>query len=263
VVGGHFRVVRGDVLGYMVAMAEPTTLPEQLARSLIGDGYAFVAAAQMRAALEAVGSLSDWARFAGSWEDLGLDRYMADGGRYRRRRHAAFAVEKGGALVRKPHQPHYQSRDYNPLNGGIARWFQPISDVIAGGASLQTILRLCQGLFGSLVPEIERWHVEVHQFRIEAASEQPGRPTPEGLHQDGVDFVFVLLVSRVNIQSGVTQVHALDRRLLGSFTLTDALDAALTDDNRVLHAVTAVQPLDPAKPAHRDVLVVTFRREAR
>ena len=29
-------------------------------------------------------------------------------------------------IRRKPHQPHYQSRDYNPLNGGIERWFEPV-----------------------------------------------------------------------------------------------------------------------------------------
>ncbi len=39
------------------------------------------------------------------------------------------------------------------------------------------------------------------------------------------------------------------------------MDAALVDDSRVYHGVTAVHPLDPAKPAFRDVLVVTFRRE--
>ena len=44
-------------------------------------------------------------------------------------------------------------------------------------------------------------------------------------------------------------------------TLTDPLDSAVTDDNRVYHGVTPVTPLDPAFDGHRDVLVVTFRRE--
>jgi len=35
----------------------------------------------------------------------------------------------------------------------------------------------------------------------------------------------------------------------------------LVDDARVMHGVTAVEPLDPALPGTRDVLVVTFRRE--
>lgn len=84
-------------------------------------GFSFVAADDMRAPLEAAG-LRDWEGFGASWDDLGLDTYMADGGRYRRRRHAAFALSADG-IRRKPHQPHYQSRDYNPLNGGLERWF--------------------------------------------------------------------------------------------------------------------------------------------
>ena len=71
----------------------------------------------------------------------------------------------------------------------------------------------------------------------------------------------VLLIRRRNVAQGTTTIHAVeDRRLLGSFTLTDPLDAALVDDARVYHGVTPVEPLDPAEPAYRDVLVVTFRR---
>ena len=40
--------------------------------------------------------------------------------------------------------------------------------------------------------------------------------------------------------------------------LTDPFDAALVDDTRVAHGVTPVEAIDPALPAYRDVLVVTF-----
>src|SRR5579871_3664331 len=98
-----------------------------LADSLTTEGFAFARGADMRAVF---GSLSDWRAFAASWDDLGLDTYMADGGRYRKRRHAAFRAGPDG-ISRKPHQPHYQSRDYNALNGGIARWFEPVLDAAA------------------------------------------------------------------------------------------------------------------------------------
>ena len=98
--------------------------------------------------------------------------------------------------------------------------------------------------------------------RIEARPGEPGQPTPEGVHRDGVDYVLVLLVDRHNIASGTTTIHAADGQLLGSFTLTHPLDAALVDDARVFHGVTAVEPLDPAAPSHRDVLVVTLRGSA-
>jgi hypothetical protein len=74
-----------------------------------------------------------------------------------------------------------------------------------------------------------------------------------------VDFVLVLLVSRSNIASGTTTIHSMTGSELGSFTLTEPLDSALLDDTRVAHGVTPVTPLDPARPAYRDVLVVTFR----
>ena len=69
----------------------------------------------------------------------------------------------------------------------------------------------------------------------------------------------MLLISRTNIASGETSVHDLAGTPLGHFTLTEPFDAALVDDARVMHGVTPVEPLDPAEPGFRDVLVVTFR----
>ena len=237
---------------------------------IAGEGCAFVHGDDMRGYLAAFGALSDWTLFAESWNRLGLDTYMADGGRYRRRRHAVYAATPDGGITRKPHQPHYQGLDYNPLNGGVARWFEPVEPAVSDGQTLQTIVMFCRALFESLSSDdMERkdrgdrrgrnWKIEIHQFRVEARDGELGRPTPEGLHRDGVDYVLVLLVDRLNIASGTTTVHALDGRTIGSFTLTNACDAALLDDTRVSHGVTPVEPLDPSLPAHRDVLVVTFK----
>jgi hypothetical protein len=226
------------------------------------DGFAFVRAPEMRRLLERAG-LRDWDAFAASWDDLGVDTYMADGGRYRRRRFGVFRAAPGG-IVRKPHQPHYQSRDYNPLNGGLERWFEPVTDAIARHPALTAILNTSHALFDEMTPAELRppaWHVEIHQFRIEARQGQEGRPTPEGMHRDGVDWVLVLMVRRENVASGETTIYDLVKRPLGSFTLTTPLDSALVDDSRVYHGVTPVEPLDPGHPAYRDVLVVTFRRE--
>jgi hypothetical protein len=239
----------------------------QLADTIRTDGFAFVQSAEMRAMLSPIGSsigsasgpLDDWDSFAASWNDLGLDTYMADGGRYRKRRFAAFAATPQG-ILRKPHQPHYQSRDYNALNGGIERWFEPVSPEIATGPTMTAILNFSHALFDRLAGP-RAWHVETHQFRIEARTGQTGRPTPEGIHRDGVDYVLVLLVGRANIASGVTTIHDATGRELVSFTLATPLDAALVDDRRAMHGVTPVEPLDPASPGFRDVLVATFRME--
>ena len=239
-----------------------TRLLAEIADRVVQDGFAFAQAPEMRALLGEA-DLQGWESFAASWNDLGVDTYMADGGRYRRRRFACWRATREG-LQRKPHQPHYQSRDYNPLNGGIERWFEPVTEAIGRHPALIAILDACHALFDRMTPpELKpgAWHVELHQFRIEARLGVAGRPTPEGMHRDGVDWVLVLMVRRENVKSGETTVYDLGKQPLGSFTLTRPLDAAWVDDSRVYHGVTPVEPLDPALPAYRDVLVVTFRRE--
>lgn len=227
--------------------------------ALGSKGFCFLPRAQALALLPAQVDVG-WEAFARSWNGLGLDEHMADGGRYRRRRHAVFAASRARGIERLPDAPHYQALHYNRLNGGIERWFQPILPEVAESSAFHALSQFAHALFSQLAPEVERWQIEAHQFRIEALPGQPGQPTPEGVHRDGVDYVLVALIDRHNIREGTTTIHAADGTQLGAFTLTDPLDIALVDDQRVWHGVTAVEPLDPDAPAWRDVLVLTFRR---
>jgi hypothetical protein len=226
------------------------------------EGFCFVPAAATTAMLAARGTPVEapaWSAFASSWENMPLDTYMADGGRYRRRRYATLSVAPNATTATiETHQPHYQSLDYNNLNGGIARHYQPIAESVLVGETFTSLMSLCCGLFNRLAPD-QQWHVEVHQFRIEARVGESGQPTPEGVHRDGVDYVMVMMVKRHNIAEGTTTIHAPDGRQLASFTLTEPLDMTLVDDHCRLHGVTPVMPIDATKPAYRDVLVITFR----
>ena len=226
------------------------------------DGFAFARAAETRgAALGGPGALpSDWEAFAASWDDLRPDEHMADGGRYRLRRHAVLAAAAGDAdPVPLGRQPHYQGVEYNPLNGGVERWFEPVLPEALGSESLRRVLRFGLALSRELSPA-PAWRVEVHQFRIEARGGASGRPTPEGVHRDGVDYALAMLVRRVNCAEGTTSVHSASGAALGAFTLSEPWDAAIVDDARVFHGVTPISALDPSKPGMRDVLVATFKR---
>ena len=228
-----------------------------ISADLAATGFARRDAAIIEPDLAARG-MTDWDGFAASWDDLGLDLYMADGGLYRRRRHAVFTMTET-VLRREPQRPHFQSRDYNTLNGGIARWFDPVLDDIALHPALRAALDLAYRCFNRTAPHPE-WEIELHQFRISAAVGSAGEPTPEGMHRDGVDFVMVMLVKRENVQSGVTLIEGIDRTPLGSFTLAEPMDATFVDDHRVLHGVTPITPLDVKKAAWRDVLVANLRK---
>jgi hypothetical protein len=189
-----------------------------------------------------------------------LDRHMADGGRYRRRRHANFLQRQGvPGAERGPHRPHFQSVVHNQLNGGQDRWFAPVEDAVAESPPVQALLGLGRGVADALFPG-QDWFVEMHQFRIEAAAGTPGLPTPEGAHHDGVDLVLIGMIARTNLEGGETLILDEADRELARFTLSGRLDLAVIDDARVKHGVTPVRPADAALPSCRDVLVLTWKR---
>lgn len=231
-----------------------------LAAGLRDNGFVRLEAART---LQRLGKAArgSWDSFAGSWDDLGEDRYMADGGRYRRRRHATFEQD-GGQLRRNPHQPHYQSRDYNRLNGDVQRWFEPVRAGTAEHPVSRAIFDLCLTTISNVAGPSAAGarHIEFHQFRIETSADEVGRPTPEGLHRDGVDWVFVMLVRRENVREGVTEIGSPTGETLGRFLLESPGDAVFLDDHRIFHGVTEIQTIDSSRPAFRDVLVVTFTR---
>ena len=127
-----------------------SALLDTVATAISAEGFAFVQAPEMASLLEERG-LRNWRSFSDGWNDLGVDAYMADGGRYRRRRFAAFRAGPAG-ITRKPHQPHYQSRDYNALNGGIERWFEPVTEASSAHPALTAILRTSHALFDQMTP---------------------------------------------------------------------------------------------------------------
>lgn len=219
------------------------------------DGWARRAAAEMKAVLGA--DESAWRRFAGGWDAMPLDTYMADGGSYRRRRYGVFHV--GPRLIAPvPAQPHYQSLGHNRLNGGIDRWFAPLSEDVAGSLTLARILECCRELYAPLAPAPEGWRVEVHQFRIEAAGSSAGLPTPEGRHRDGVTAGFAMLIARNGVEGGVTRLWEPCGRSLASFTMTEPGEALFFDDRRIFHDVTPISAAAEGSRGHRDVLIVTF-----
>jgi hypothetical protein len=203
------------------------------------------------------GQLQSW---QGYWDDLPPDPHLRDGGRYRRRRHGSFIVD-GASIEAVAQRAHWQPLQYNALHGGIERWFEPLPAALRNDAAWLRLLATMAGC-ASALRGAQRWFVEAHPFRIDTGADGIGRPTPEGAHRDGVDLVAVILVGRHNVKGGETRVFdALGPQGL-RFTLAEPWSVLLLDDARVIHETTPIQPLDPALPAQRDTLVLTYRAGA-
>jgi hypothetical protein len=230
----------------------PLTTPDQLDATLSSQGFA-VLSAESVCALAGVSAL-DLRALEASWNDLPPDLYLKDGGRYRRRRHASFAVSTQ-ALKAMPHRAHWQPLSYNALHGGMQRWFEPMAAEVVQQAAWSALLcwlaRVASAAQGQ-----QTWYTEAHQFRIDT-TDGIGRPTPEGAHRDGVNWVAVFLIGRHGIKGGETRVFDMDSPRGQRFTLSEPWSVLLLDDTRVIHETTPIQP--ETAGGWRDTLVITLR----
>jgi hypothetical protein len=239
----------------MTTPAPPYTERQQLTRALSSAGYALLRPADVGALAGC--TVADLDQLAASWNELALDNYLKDGGRYRRRRHSCF-VQDGAKLEQTAHRAHWQPVEYNALHGGMHRLFEPIAPATIANPAWRRLL-LALGQACSQVRSAGPWYVEAHQFRIDTL-DGIGRPTPEGAHRDGVDFVAVLLVARVNVKGGETRVFEADGPDGKRFTMLEPWTLLLLDDARVIHESTPIQAT--GEDGHRDTLVLTWRAGA-
>ena len=200
--------------------------------------------------------LAEFRKLGPLWDALPPDTYLRDGGRYRRRRHSCYRTE-AGELMPVAHRAHWQPVEYNALHGGLERWFEPIEPALATSPAWRRLL-LGLAAMASLVKGEQPWYVEAHQFRIDT-TDGIGRPTPEGAHRDGVDFVAVILVDRVGVKGGETRVFEAAGPSGLRFTLSEPWTLLMLDDAQVIHESTPIQPIVAGTPAYRDTLVVTLR----
>ncbi|MDD4928089.1 MAG: 2OG-Fe dioxygenase family protein [Gallionella sp.] len=236
----------------ITTLAPDCIAPSQLADALKTRGYGVLSPAGV--ASFTAHPLAAFDTLKADWDDLPPDNFLKDGGHYRRRRHSCFIADKT-CVTQTPHRAHYQPLAYNALHGGMHRLFEPISEHTLQQPVFQALLlsigRLCSAVKGE-----QPWYVEAHQFRIDTLN-GIGRPTPEGAHRDGVDFVAILLVARQNVSGGESRIFEAEGPCGQRFTLSAPWTLLILDDQRVIHESTPIQPTQVG--GYRDTLVLTFR----
>jgi hypothetical protein len=243
-----------------VDLHQPLTAPQAVER-LRSQGFCTLTPAATEGLTRQ--PLAAFDAFTPFWEHLPPDEHLKDGGRYRFRRHGCFVqLLDPPRLDAVPHRAHWQPTTYNALHGGMERWFKPLQPELVMQPAWAALLTTLGELFAQVRSPIHaRWYIEAHSFRIDT-SDGVGRPTPEGAHRDGVDFVAVVFVGRAGVRGGETRVFDAAGPGGVRFTLEQPWTVLLLDDPRVVHESTPIQPEDGAHPerkGHRDTLVLTYR----
>jgi hypothetical protein len=235
----------------------PIFIDQDVRQDLVSQGFSWIPKARwsMAADLE-----PHWRRLSADWDHLELDQYLAEGAKFRLRRYGRYYwAPATGDLAALSQEAYFQPKEENAYAGGIDRHFAPLLPETVYNPFL---LALVPATFACLPLAADRrvgtWEVRIHQIRIVASAAVPGLPAPEGIHQDGTDFLTLHLVRRQNIAGGETTIYGLDRKPIQRLTLRETLDSLILEDPRVLHGVTPVHPADEWTLGIRDLLGVDF-----
>lgn len=191
-------------------------------------------------------------RETGDFDGLPVDPYTNGG--YRSRRFVRVRLD-GAALRRTPDQAFSQDADVNRYLGGVVREYEPVHDEFL---SARVVRSICELLAARA--ELSDGTFGIHQIRISCSRGQEGSPAPEGIHRDGVRFVFICCVDRLDVVGGRTQLFELAPDMAEQAPFFDELLAEgaclLVNDERLAHYTSPISP--SGDRGYRDALVVTI-----
>lgn len=193
-----------------------------------------------------------WSRFHRHWEALRVDRTTPGRHSRRLRRYGHYQVSVTGRFRLLAHDPFDLPHTGNPF---AEPPYDALTDDFASDPLLEAVLRLLVEYAADLDDAV-LWDAEVHPLRELAAAESGGH-APARAHRDAT-LIAHLLLGRENAAGGETVVCSPTGRRLFAVTLDEPGTLLLTDGRGTELTGTLFHPADPARPARRDLLVVTF-----
>jgi hypothetical protein len=187
-----------------------------------------------------------------AYDDLQPDLHMADGGRYRLRRFGRFRLHHLGLTPDRDNSIYQELKD-NPLNGGVRRFFAPLTEPLWQSPFLRALILQDARTVG-LDWQQQDWHVGVHCVRILARPNEPGKPTPEGVHRDAERYTVQHLIARQSVRGGVFSAYDQHKRPVFHWLQLQPWDT-LFFCGSTWHSAT---PIHSDEGGHRDILLIDF-----
>lgn len=250
----------------IAVMADTWSSVAEHAENLARDGYAYIPADFYYGNVLRDGDLrelrADYMNLEAEFGLGELDPY-SPGNRYRS--YAQLRIEPDSTdFEYGVFEPYLQTAKYNPDTGGVVREYPLISAELQGNGLLRRLLR-SDIEFLRAYPRIDAdpadLMVGLHLFRYLAYPDAPAYSSPNWLHKDDENVVFLHLVGLSgNIVGGDNVIAPNGKQFETVLRLTDPFDTLVVNHDK-LHAVTPVgtNSRNPVAPARRDVLLVTFQ----
>ncbi len=124
-------------------------------------------------------------------------------------------------------------------------------------SDLRCMLHYLAGLVEGIEKSVSTLHIVVHHTLIYTMPNQVSSNSPEGIHQDGMDFIVsALVVERNNIRGGESIIYGYDKETPIFATELQSGQGIFQPDlgTDLWHEVTKIDVVDVAKPGYRSTI---------
>jgi len=212
------------------------------------------------------------------WDELGQDKHF----KFRTRCYSRLEIDnQHNELKKLPMKVFSIPKGENALLQDKGRIFKPFDEKFLNHKFIQILIwRVFDSLPLTRKDKLNNiYHVGLHGIRISSIHNQmDGLPTPEGIHQDGAQYVAVIFINRNNVKkdtgkNGIYNLNAIngatdklnkeqhqhnEQCKKFDYILSNTFDTLLLNDRYVKHDATPILPDDIHYPAVRDMLILTF-----
>ncbi len=185
-----------------------------------------------------------------TFDHLPEDKYAEK--RLRSRRYSCYRYNVDGTLDRLTQKDFMQSSDINKYVGDIERKFEPIDDSLRTDTVFLKIFEEFQERTGLAPGSI----VEAHQIRWHC-KRRVKIPAPEGIHQDGFDYIGMFLINTQNIDGGEIMIYPSPDDAPIFKKLLEPGEFVLLNDKKLFHYASPLVPRPNQDEGYWDLIVLT------
>ena len=202
--------------------------------------------------------------FRESYNNLPSDKYYLDNyPPVRQRRYAKYNIkinknsfsifyDDDCSFIQKVDDSRNQIRNFDPIE----------SKFIYDNDIIRLISYICSLSLYSINYKPKNAIVSMHQVRQIAYPNKLSDNAPEGIHQDGADFIIsALVLNRYNVIGGETIIYDTDKKNIIYRTILENEEGIFQEDIQLWHDVTKIKSADNKNIAIRDILGfdITFK----
>lgn len=183
------------------------------------------------------------------------DKYYEGGDRYRSLNRLRAEIVESGVRVWSidENTPYVQLEKYNTTLGGQPREYAPLPQEIVGTVGVRKLIAYHLRYLPLSAMGV-RYMVNLHVIRFAATPGRPCDTSPPGLHKDGEKYIATHLLACCGVQGGEVVITDNDKCEIDRFTMREAGECYIFDDERVWHMLTPVTVREGNHYAYRDTL---------